>query len=65
VVTIGSFDTVTAAAREIIAREANPVSGVFFEIWIETAADNYAEAFAHPEHTGKDGRCCVVKRVRH
>jgi hypothetical protein len=37
-VTVGSFETVTDAARKIIELESYPVSGIFFEILIETKA---------------------------
>jgi hypothetical protein len=54
--TVDSFDTVTAAARKIIELEAYPVSGVFFEILIETKDGNKEEAFSHLKYTGKHGR---------
>jgi hypothetical protein len=67
-VTVGSFESVTAAAEKIIELEGYSVSGVFFEILIETGpgAGSEHEAFGHLEHTGRNtGRCYVVKRVQH
>jgi hypothetical protein len=65
--TVGSFDSVAAAAHKIIELEAYPITGVFFEVLIETGsgAASEQEAFAHLEHTGKTGRCYVVKRIKH
>jgi hypothetical protein len=64
---VGSFDTVQAAASKIIELQAYPVTGVFFEILIETGlgALNEEESFGHLERTGKIGRCYVVKRIKH
>jgi hypothetical protein len=65
-VTVGSFETVTAAAQKVIEPEGYPVSVVFFESLIETKAVNEEAAFGHLEHTGKcTNRSYVVKRVRH
>jgi hypothetical protein len=65
-VTVDSFDSVAAAARKIIDLEGYPVSGLFFEILIETSAGSEEEAFSHLEHTGKHtNRCYAVKRLRH
>jgi hypothetical protein len=63
---VGTYDTVTAAARRIIELEGYPVSAIFFELLIETKTDDEQEAFAHLEHTGRNtGRCYVVKCLRH
>jgi hypothetical protein len=67
-VTVGTFESVTAAAEKIIKLEGYPVSGIFFEILIETGpgAGSEHEAFGHLEHTGKNTRrCYLVKRVQH
>jgi hypothetical protein len=67
-VTVGTFESVTAAAEKIIELEGYPVSGIFFEIYIETGpgAHSEQEAFGHLEHTGKTtGRAYVVKRIQH
>lgn len=65
-VTVGSFDTLTAAARRIIEFGGCPVSGIFFEVPVETEAGDEDEAFGHLEHTAKLSNCCyLVKRVRH
>jgi hypothetical protein len=67
-ITVGRFETVTAAAQKIIELENYPVSGVFFDILIETGvgAGSQREAFGHLEHTGKrTKRCYVVKLIRH
>ncbi len=67
-VTIGSFATVTEAAQKIIELENYPITGVFFEILIETGlgAGSEQEAFGHLEHTGRNSkRCYLVKQIRH
>jgi hypothetical protein len=67
-VTVGRFETVTAAAEKIIELENYSVTGVFFDILIETGvgAGSEQEAFGHLEHTGKrTNRCYLVKRVQH
>lgn len=66
-VTVGSFETVAAAARKIIELEGSSAYGVFFQIYIETGtgAASEHEAFGHLEHTGKNSRCYVVKRIQH
>jgi hypothetical protein len=64
---VGSFDSITAAARKIIELEAYPITGIFLEILIETGAEaaSEQEAFGHLEHTGKNGRSYVVKEIKH
>jgi hypothetical protein len=66
-VTVGNFESITAAAHKIIELEAYPIMGVFFEILIETGAGaaSEQEAFGHLEHTGKNGRSYVVKSIKH
>jgi hypothetical protein len=56
----GSFETVAAAAEKIIEVENYPVTGIFFDILIETGvgAGSEQEAFGHLEHTGKNTRRC-------
>lgn len=63
-VTVSSFETLTDAARKIIELEGYPVTGIFFDILIETgiAAQSEHDAFAHLEHTGTN-RCYVVRRI--
>jgi hypothetical protein len=63
-VTVGSFDTVAAAACKIIELEAYSVTGVCLEGLIETGlgALKEEESFDHLEHTGKSGRCYVIKK---
>ena len=65
---IGEFESVTAAASQIVEIEELPQgSAIHFEILIETLSGAYErEAFNHLEHTGrKTGNCYVVKRRRH
>jgi hypothetical protein len=67
-VTVGIFETVTAAAEKTIELENYPVTGIFFNILIETGvgAGSEQQAFGHLEHTGKrTNRCYLVKRVQH
>lgn len=55
----------TAAAQHIIEFEAFRCQACFFEILIETKADNEEDAFGRPEHTGKrTNRSYVVKRLQ-
>jgi hypothetical protein len=65
-VTVGGFETVTAAAQKIIELEDYPVSGIFFDMLIETGsgATSEQEAFGHLGHTGKR-YLYVVKRIHH
>ena len=63
---LGQFESVTAATRKIIELEEYSVTAVFFELLIETKADNEEAAFDYLEHTGRTTeRRYVVKRVRH
>jgi len=65
-VTVGSFESVAAAARKILELEASPAYGVFFQIYIETGlgARSEHESLGHLEHSGKR-YLYVVKRVQH
>lgn len=62
-ITVGSFATVTAAARKIIELEDYPVTNLFFVLPVETATANDEQAFDHLEHTGRSNRRYVLKRV--
>ena len=64
---VGAFETIAAAARKIVELEAYRSYGVFFEVYIETGlgAAPEEESMDHLEHTGKSGRCYVVKRIKH
>jgi len=67
-VTVGSFETVTAATRRLVELEGYTSYGVFFEIYIETGPGSHSkdEASGHLEHTGRNTkRCYVIKRVKH
>jgi hypothetical protein len=67
-VTVGTFETVTAATKKLMELEGYTSYGVFFEIYIETGpgAHSEQEAFGHLEHTGKNtNRCYLIKRVQH
>ncbi len=59
----GNFETVKAAAGRIRDMEGYPVTGVFFQILVETDFGTDDEFFGHLEHTGRNTkRCYVVKR---
>ena len=67
-ITVGSFETVTAATKKLMELEGYTNYGMFFEIYIETGpgAHSEFEAFGHLELTGKNtGRCYLIKRVQH
>ncbi|MGA8028928.1 MAG: hypothetical protein WB992_17445 [Bryobacteraceae bacterium] len=57
-VTVGTFQSVAAAAEKIIELEGYTSYGMFFEIFVETGpgAHSEHEAFCHLEHTGKNTR---------
>lgn len=64
--TIGEFETVTAVAQKLIELEGYPVSGVFFELLVDTKTGTDKEAFQHLEHTGKrTGNSFAVKWIQH
>jgi hypothetical protein len=50
---IGTFDSVTAAARRIREIEGYPNTGVFLELHVDTALGTDEEAFAVLHHTGR------------
>ena len=65
---IGEFESVTAAASQIVEIVELPQgSGIFLSILIETLGGvDEREAFNHLEHTGRNtGNCYVVKRRMH
>ena len=62
---LGRFESPTAAARRIIELEEYLITGVFFEMLIETKGGSDEEAFDHLEHTDRNTeRCYVIKRHR-
>jgi hypothetical protein len=65
-VTVGTFESVAAAARKILELEASSAYGVFFQIYIETGLGALSEeqAFGHLEHSGKR-HLYTVKRIQH
>jgi hypothetical protein len=58
----GTFETVRDAVRRIIELEHYPIKGIHLEIFFESDHGTDEEAFGHLEHTGRGGRCYVVKR---
>lgn len=50
---VGTFDTVTAAARRIRELESYPITGVFFEMYVDTTLGTDEEAFGVLHHTGR------------
>ena len=50
---VGTFDTVTAAARRIREIEEYPVTGVFLERHVDTELGTDEEAFSVLHHTGR------------
>ncbi len=59
----GDFETVTAAARRIREIEAYPVTGLFFEIQVDTAHSSDADALGHLEHNGRRAAYVVKRRM--
>ena len=59
----GDFETVTAAAQRIREIEAYPVTGVFLQMYVDTALGSDEESFSHLEHTGKRALCVVQRQV--
>lgn len=65
---IGEFESVTAAASQIVEIEGDPPgSCIFFRILIETLSEDYERAaFNYLEHTGRNtDNSYVVKRRVH
>jgi hypothetical protein len=50
---VGTFDTVTAAARRIREIEGYPTTGVFLELHVDTELGTDREAFSVLHHTGR------------
>lgn len=50
---VGTFDTVTAAARRIRELESYPTTGVFLEAYVDTEHGTDEEAFGVLHHTGR------------
>ena len=50
---VGTFETVTTAARRIRELESYPFTGVFFEIHVDTILGTDEEAFRLLHHTGR------------
>ena len=59
----GDFETVTAAARRIRETEAYPVTGLFFEIQVDTAHDSDKDSFGHREPIGRRAAYVVKSRM--
>ena len=52
-VEVGTFDTVTAAARRIREIEGRPSGGIFLEMYVEIDAGTDEEAFSVLQYTGQ------------
>jgi hypothetical protein len=60
--TVGSFKTVTAAARRIREIEGYPNAGVFLELHIDTELGTDLEAFSVLHHTGRKALYSIRRR---
>ena len=60
----GDFESVKAAIRRIIELEEYPVSGIHFQIFVETDAGSDDEAFGHYAHTGRRARYAIRRRMK-
>ena len=52
-VEVGTFETVTAAARRIREIEGRPSGGIFLEIYVEIDLGTDEDAFSVLHHTGR------------
>ena len=50
---VGTFDSVTAAARRIREIEGYPNTGIFLEVHVDTELGTDLEAFSVLHHTGR------------
>ena len=54
-VEVGTFDTVSAAARRIREIEGRPSGGIFLEMYVEINFGTDEDAFSVLHHTGRRG----------
>ena len=54
-VEVGTFDTVSTAARRIREIEGRPSGGIFLEMYVEIDSGTDEEAFSVLHHTGSRG----------
>jgi hypothetical protein len=59
----GSFDTVTAAARQIRENEGRASGGIFLSVHMEIDFGTDEEAFGHLEYTGQHALCVIKRRM--
>jgi hypothetical protein len=60
---VGTFDTVTAAARRIRELEGRSDGGIFLEMHVEIDCGTDEEAFSVLHHTGKRALYGIRRRV--
>ena len=60
----GNFESITAATRRIREIEGYPVTGIFFDIYVDTVGGTDEESFGHLEPKGRQA-LYVVKRRAH
>jgi hypothetical protein len=60
---VGSFDTVTAAARRIREIEGYSSTGVFLELHVDTELGTDLEAFSVLHHTGRKALYGIRRRA--
>jgi hypothetical protein len=60
---VGSFDTVTEAARRIREIEGRPDGGIFLEMFVEIDFGTDEEAFGVLHHTGRLALYGIRRRV--
>jgi hypothetical protein len=63
-VDVGTFDTVTAAARRIRELEDYQVTGVFLEFHVDTVLGTDEEALSVFHHTGKRALYGIRRRLQ-
>ena len=61
---VGTFDTVTAAARRIRDIEGYRTAGVFLEIHVQTERGTDEEAFGVLHHTGRRALYGIRRRTQ-
>jgi hypothetical protein len=58
----GDFETVTAAAGRIRELEGYPVTGIFFQVYVDTVHGTDEEAFGHLHHNGRHALYGIKRR---
>jgi hypothetical protein len=60
---VGSFETMTEAARRIRELEGYPVTGIFLEMHVDTELGTDQEAFSVLHHTGRRALYGIRRRA--